>query len=275
MAHKSLPSRARLSYAYPGDPLHRLLLISIMEWMTGRRRLEKLYTELKQEAPPGAEVWRSILGKLQITPSYDAALLAKAPAEGPVIFLANHPFGVVDGLALGYLLAQVREDFLVLVNGVLCQEEMLLPFVLPVDFRETKEALHTNLQTRRRAQAHLLAGGALGIFPAGGVATAAGGWGKARDLEWKRFVAKLIQQTQATVIPLYFHGQNSRLFQLVSQFSQDLRLSLLLSEVRNKMGRPLHISVGTPIPYPELAGIRNRQELLDRLRALTFALADP
>ena len=77
------------------------------------------------------------------------------------------------------------------------------------------------------------------IFPAGGVSTSPNGLGRADDLEWKRFTAKVIQMAEATVVPVFVHGQNSRLFQLISQVSQTLRYGMLLNEVRNKMGRDL------------------------------------
>ncbi len=268
-------NKAKLTYLSPGDPLLRRMVVATMEWLTGRRRLEKLYTQVKADAPAPSEVWEAVLGKLEVGVLYDENQLNKVPREGPVVFLANHPFGVVDGLILGYLISRIRPQFRVLVNEVLCREEMLMPYLLPVDFRETKAALQTNIQTRRAALSHLQAGEALGIFPAGGVATAPRFWGAAQDLEWKRFVAKLIQQTRCTVVPIYMHGQNSRLFQIVSQFSQNLRLSLLLNEVRNKMGRDLRVTIGDPVPFSELATIRDRQQLLDHLRSLTYELAPP
>ena len=113
---------------------------------------------------------------------------------------------------------------------------------------------------------------ALTLFPAGGVATARGFRGPIEDLEWKRFVVKVIQMTRATVVPVYVHGRNGRLFQFVSQFSPTLRLALLLNETRNKMGRPVRVTIGDPLPYEALAGFRDRQALLDHLRATVFAL---
>lgn len=265
--------KATLTYLSPGDPLLKRMVISTMEWLTGRRKLQKLYSEVKREAPLSYRVWEAVLEKLEVGIIYDEDQLQKAPVEGPVIFMANHPFGVVDGLILGYLISRIRSQFKVLVNEVLCREEMLTPYLLPIDFRETKAALQTNIDTRRAALQHLKADEAIGIFPAGGVATSPNFLGAAQDLEWKRFVIKLISQTKATVIPIYVHGQNSRLFQVVSQFSQNLRLSLLLNEVRNKMGTDVTVTIGDPIPYSAIADIKDRQQLLDYLRAKTYELS--
>jgi putative hemolysin len=263
----------RLTYAAPSDPWLKRLLITSVEYASGRRRLERLYREIQQEELRPAEIWGAALDKLNIRLRYAPEQLRKAPAEGPLVLIANHPFGVVDGLILGHLAAQVRPRFVMLVNGVLIrQDPRLQSFLLPVDFRENREAMHINLRTRQEALARLARGEALAIFPSGGVATAPGGWGAAEDLEWKRFVARVIQQAGATVIPLFVHGQNSRLFQLASQLSASLRLGLLMHEVHNKIGREIRLEIGDPIPYAELTAFRDRQALLDHLRGHTLAL---
>ena len=102
--------------------------------------------------------------------------------------------------------------------------------------------------------------------------TAKGFFGEADDLEWKRFVVKVIQKSEATVIPMFFHGQNSWLFQFVSQFSLTVRLSILLWEAVNKIGKTFRIEIGDPIPYSELKDIKNRQAVLDYLKTKTFEL---
>lgn len=270
---KGVADRARISYTSPGDPLFRKLVIGTVEYATGRRKLEKVYDQIKREQPPRDQLWKMALDLLEVRMIYDEQKLLKAPKKGPMVVVANHPFGVVDGLILGHLLAQMREKFFVLVNEVLCREALLAPYFLPIDFRETKAALQTNIQTRKLAIERLKSGELMGIFPSGGVATAPGMWKQVEDLEWKRFVVKLIQQTQATVLPVFIHGRNSRLFQLASQLSMNLRLGLLLNEVRNKIGKEVLISIGDPIPYEDIAQLKDRQLMLDHLRAKTEALS--
>jgi len=263
---------ARLSYSQSDDPLIKRMAIGAIEFATGRRKLERIYNQIRKANLPPAKIWGTALEKLDIAMVYDEVQLAKVPRTGPVVFVANHPFGVVDGLILGHLVSRVRERFVILVNEVLCREEQLEDYLLPIDFSETREALYTNLRSRNRAIEHLQAGEALAIFPAGGVATAPRLWKRTQDLEWKRFTAKAIQQAQATVVPLYFHGRNSRLFQVASQINLNLRLSLLLNEIRNKMGKSVHISIGDPIPYTNLAHFKDRQRMLDHLRETTLSL---
>lgn len=259
-----------LSYANPDDPAWLKFLIDTLEVSTGRNKLERKYRDIRARNPKPEEAWTMILDSLEITRQYNADRLANTPAEGPVVFISNHPFGVVDGLMLGELVNRVRPEFFVLVNEVLTREPLFRKHLLPVDFRENREAIRTNIQTRQLAIERLQDGEAMAIFPAGGVATARSIFGPAEDLDWKRFVAKLITQSRATVIPLYFHGQNSRLFQWASQIHVNLRLGLLLYEVRNKIGRTLSISIGDPIHWEEMAPYTKRQELLDYLRRRTL-----
>lgn len=269
---KHVLPKVRLSYSSVDDPLVKRLLIGTIEHATGRKRLERVYSEIKAHKPSSSELWDLMLEKLELYPSYDQAQLEMIPKEGPIIFVANHPFGVVDGVVLGYLASRVRSKFCVLVNEVLCREELLQPYFLPIDFRDTRAAKETNINTRNETLHRLQAGEALAIFPAGGVATSPKLWGKAEDLDWKRFVIKMILKTKATVIPIFVHGQNSRLFQVASHVSMNLRLSLLLHEVTNKMGRQIYLDIGDPIPFEQLSNIKDRQELLDHLRAVTFEL---
>lgn len=270
-----IDSSHKLTYASPHDPLLKRLLIMGLEYSSGRIKIEKRYKEIQKANLSPREIWQFALKMLQIEIECNPEMLANVPKNGPLLIIANHPFGVVDGLIMGELMARVRDDFYVLVNEIIIrQDKRLAQHMLPIDFRESKEALHINIQTRKTSLAHLKSGGSLAIFPAGGVATAPKVFGKAEDLEWKRFTAKLIQQTKANVLPLYFHGQNSRLFQLVSHVSQTLRYAMLLHEVRNKMGHSVKVEIGQCIPYESLAGIKDRQALLDHLYEQTFALAN-
>ncbi len=249
------------------------LCINGIEILTGRNHLENVYATVKASRPAPEEIWAAALDQLQIDLDYDKGQLTNIPRTGPLVIIANHPFGVVDGLALGALTLKVRPDFRFPVNSVLFRDEDLNRFMLPIDFAPTREAMRTNIKTKGQILDHLRQGGTLAIFPAGGVATAKHVFGKAEDLEWKRFTAKVIQQSQATVVPIFFHGQNSWGFQLASYFSQTLRLGMLLHEVCNKQAQTLKVEIGAPISYDELAPYRDRQVLLDYLEKRTFDLA--
>lgn len=265
-------NRPKLTYAMPDDPLFKTLFIRSVERLGGVRKLEKLYARVLDQHESEDNFWKIALQELQIRLDYDESQLAKVPRNGPVIFIANHPFGLLDGLTLCYLASIARGDFRILLHATLCREKRIEPYVLPINFDETDEAVQTNIETKRQALELLRAGGTIVIFPGGGISTADGPFGPVTDLEWKLFVTKLIQMTAATVVPIYFHGHNSRIFQIVSQFSETLRLSLIVREVHNKIGETLQITIGDPIPYNQLAAIKKRRDLITHLRQTIYGL---
>jgi len=148
-------------------------------------------------------------------------------------------------------------------------------YILPVDFSGSEEAERTNLASRAAARAQLERGGAVVVFPAGAISTTPDALGlkPAVDGRWQPFVSQLIQRSQATVIPVWFGGQNSRIFQIASHLSLTLRLSLIFREVKTRIGTSLPVVIGTPIQFASISGIRNRQSLADELRARVYALS--
>jgi putative hemolysin len=262
------------SYAAPEDPRLKRLLIRAVERMTGQPYLKQLYEEHRTKPLPGESFWAAAIRNLELKIDVNREALDALPKTGSLVIVANHPFGVLDGIIISYLASLVRDDFLVLTNSVLYQAEEVRAHLLPIDFAETKEALTTNLKSRAAAKKHLLAGGCLVVFPAGGASTTPKPWSKrAVDLEWKNFTAGLIVGAKAPVAPVYFAGQNSRLFQIASHISMTLRLSLFFKEVYDKIGSELSVRVGQVIPYAELEKL-DRKQLMEHLRQATYALGE-
>jgi putative hemolysin len=190
----------------------------------------------------------------------------------PLLVIANHPFGVPDGVAALALAEQLGRPVRILMNTDLLRIPEMQRFALPIDFSDTREGLKLNAASAREAIARLKSGETVVIFPSGGIATAGWPLGRAGDLPWKTFVAKLVHRAEADVVPLFFPGQNSWRFQAASQVSMFLRLSLILPEALRRMGRDIEVCVGDIIPYEQLAGMTNRAELTATLRRSVFAL---
>lgn len=209
-----------------------------------------------------------------ITPNLSVEQIDKIPREGRLVFVANHPFGLVDGMTLCKIALLARGDFKILINSLLCQDKDLAPYFLPIDFANSKTAIKNNIEVKKAAKRSIEAGVPVLIFPSGMVSTAdRGGFGKVRELPWTTFAAKLIKETHADVVPVYFSGGNSRRFHLASHISEPLRMALLLNEVVKRFNKPVVTEVGDPIPWRELEKCESRQDLTDFLYGRVQSLA--
>lgn len=269
---KNLPT---ISYAQEGDPFIKKSFINGIELLTGKLKLQRAYKDAQQlMSTHTTSFWEAALQTLKLQLEYKSDSLTALPQKGPLVIVSNHPFGVLDGIILCYFASQLRSNFKILINNVLCRLEELDPYFLPIDFNNTKQAIQTNIQSKNEALAELKRDGVVLVFPAGSVSTSSTPFSKQIvDEEWKLFTAKLIKSAKATVVPFYFYGQNSRLFQLASHMSLTLRYSLFLHEVRNKMGKPIKIKIGDPISYDEISLYKNKKDLMDFLREQTYSLA--
>jgi len=268
-----------LTYASPNDAKLKRWVIHTIEGLSGREKFLPLYRYWRHHIVPRSkrpfgEVLELVDVKLKITTSGEA-WPPSIPPDAPLVIIANHPFGIGDGIASLAMAEQLGRPFKVLINNQLLRVPEIRPYSLPIDFDETREAQITNLATRKEALALLAAGTTLIVFPAGGVATAKSPFGQAVDLPWKLFTARLIQSAKASVLPLWFEGQNGPLFQLASRISLTLRLSLLVSEFRKFAGSTLRVNVGGVVPFSALAHAGDRKLLIEELHGIVHALAGP
>ncbi len=264
------------SFTYASDDHNYIqkCMIMFIERMTGKWKIWRLYNEYEQENRRDHETfWDAALRKLDLTIDYNRKKLEEIPKTGPLVVVANHPYGVLDGLIINMMMAKVREDYKVLTNSVLCRVDATKDNLLEIDFSGTEQALKTNLATRKAAREILKNGGSIAVFPAGGVSTIPTWKDKvAQDTEWQTFIGGLVQSSQATIVPIFFEGQNSRLFQIVSLFSPTLRLAMFFKELADKIGWTIGVRIGDAIAYEKFAHIKSRAELCHELRTMTYKL---
>lgn len=263
-----------ITYATSAQTRGGRALIRVVENATGRLSLIRRAEGYEREVERGRSFWDVIVERYGLSLDIIGGSLANIPANGPLIVIANHPYGILDGLMMGHVLDKVRGDFRILANSVFRKAEALDRVILPISFAETKEAVRLNLETRAEALRYLAAGGAIGVFPGGTVSTALRPFGQPLDPGWRNFTAKMIARSDATVVPIFFDGHNSRLFQLASHVHQTLRLALLIKEFRARVDEPVRVVVGEPIPAARLRALRSDPRgMMDFLRAATYDLA--
>jgi putative hemolysin len=263
-----------LTYASPRDPRWKRWTMRAIEDLSGRRALLPVYyrwrTEVAGKSPRMMGEALDMLGtRLQIA---SGVWPVAVPSGSPLVIIANHPFGIGDGVALLALAEQLGRPYRILINSDFLRVQEIRPHALPIDFSATTEAIETNLRTRREARRLLKNGVTMVVFPAGGVATAEQPFGKAEELPWKSFTARLIQLAEAAVLPVYFEGQNSALFHFVSRYSLTLRLALLVSEFRYCVNATIKAHVGPVVPFAALESRINRNALTAELYARVHRL---
>jgi putative hemolysin len=268
-------SKFKFSYTEQASTPFKRLFIRIVENLSGRAHLERLYLSLQKKPAPTTSFWASAMRLLALNIQYNQPNLLKAPKTGPLIVISNHPYGVLDGLTAGYLVEKIRPDFKILASAVLTQVPEVNPFLLPVDLSNRPAAVSNNIATMRMSLQHLNNGGSLIIFPAGLISTSPDRLGKeiATDPPWGAFTSQLIKRSGAHVLPIFFHGQNGRLFQIVSHISRTFRLALIFHEVKARIGTKVSVEIGTVINSNELMQLSNKN-LIEVLRNKTYALAE-
>ena len=263
------------SYADPEDPILKKILIRSIEFLTGQPKLFKLYRRYQENPNLWKSFWDGCVDLLKLKISISNLDLEKIPSTGPAIVVANHPFGVLDGSVLSWLVSQKRNDFKLLVHSLLLRAPETKGNLLPIDFTGDKKALLTNLETRKKARKHISEGGCIIIFPSGTVSTTLKFYqkkAKAFDCEWKKFTSRLIKQTDPKIIPINFPGTNSLAFQIFSHISLVLRSSLLFFEIKRRINTEVEVFVGDSFKYSEIGKDLSNDELADMLRTKTYLL---
>jgi putative hemolysin len=238
-------------------PLSRLL---------GLARIEKLYADIPAGIT-GREFVDGALRTFRFSYRVSDEDLARIPESGPVVVVANHPFGGLEGLILAGLLASRRSDVKIMANFLLERIPELAEFFIFVDPFGSSGAAKQNIRPLKESLAHLRRGGILGVFPAGEVSHLQfkNRRPTVSDPVWSASVARMVRKTGATVVPMYFDGTNSRLFQLLGLVHPRLRTALLPREFLNKAGRPIEARIGTPIPFSRLEQLCEGEDNADEL----------
>ncbi|MCP4819089.1 MAG: acyltransferase [Shimia sp.] len=242
--------RRTLTYANSFDDNWTAFAIRAIEWMTGKPRILRMVNKFERnnEQYRGQNFWRGALNIMGIELTTPPEEIANIPAEGPVVVVANHPHGMVDGMIFADLIGRVRQDYRILTRSVLTGlDEAASSFMIPVPFPHDPEAQRKMVEMRANAMAHLKDGGVVALFPSGVVMSSETLFGPAIEQEWNVFTAQMIRRSGARVVPIFYPGSNSRAYQIANKLSPILRQGLLLHEIVRSCKKPQKPVVGKPL----------------------------
>ena len=255
---------AKASHMKPGDPRFAMLAE-----VSGLNRLERLYNEI--QIGPGEDFITALFAHLDLRLEVDPADLERVPKEGGVAIVANHPYGAIDGLAMLHVLRDRRPDLQVMANFMLQQLEPLQGRFIGVNPFE-QLTTRSSFQGMRQARQHLADGGALGVFPAGEVSSYRNDLDAVADTRWKTPVIKLIRHAKVPIVPLWFDGANSVVFQILGMVHPSLRTLQLPREMLRMHGRTVRMRIGNPLTEKELGQFTSMDGLARFLRAKTYSI---
>lgn len=264
----------RLSYAGTFKDPVKANTIRTIEWLSGKFKLLRLIRQYERSGVPfGQAFWPKAIRTMGIDILTPADQVARIPRTGALVVVANHPHGLVDGMVMADLIGRVRTDYKILTRSLLTGIPEIAEFLIPVPFPHEDNSRELSLQMRAECMAHLTQGGVIVLFPAGGVAHSSTLFGPAIEGEWNPFTAKMVTRSGATVLPIFFPGHNTRLYQIANRLSATFRQGLLLHEIKCALNKPQSPVIGNPIP-PQVLESKGlgATELLAWLREHTLGL---
>ena len=263
----------RLNGAFAFKPFPRLsrLIEGGIERAFALEQLDQIYRGLPPARGP-ADFLGHVLEAFGVNYRVPPEDADRVPATGPVIAVANQPFGAIEALVLTHLLLQRRPDVRVLANHFLHRVPDLSELFFPVDASGGSEAVRANLRPLRQAVRWVAQGGLLLVFPAATPAHLHLSRGRVTDPRWSPSIGRIVALTNAAVLPVYVHGANGPIFQLAGMLHPQLRTALLPRELVSKTRSSVRLRIGRPIPHARLASRDSDEDIVRYLRMRTYLL---
>lgn len=247
------------------------LLRQPLDRMLGLRECNRIYTTLMNQTDPHLFM-RAAMTHLNIHPDLSDSDRKHVPSKGPVVVVANHPFGGIEGILLADLLLSVRKDVKIMANFLLNRIPQIKDLTIPVDPFNRSDSIHLNIKPLRKAVRWVKDGGMLLVFPAGEVSHISLTNREVADPPWNPAVGFIVRRSKAAVLPIFFHGRNRAVFQAAGMLHPRFRTVLLVRELLNKCNTTIPIKIGAPIPFRWLQHHTDERSLMDYLRWRTYIL---
>lgn len=265
IVNKSQVKNAIKVKGFAGD-----VLASVLMRVVGVHKINGIYSHICDYQ--GMEFADKLLEHLNVTCDFIPDELEYLPQDQPFIIISNHPFGAVDGVMMLSILGKRRPDLKILTNFILSYIPNLKEHFFPVNPFTDRPGMKSSLAGIKMAKEHLAGGGVLGLFPSGEVSSNANKERVIKDIPWQPSIIKLIKGAGVPVVPIYFHGSNSRLFHLMGKVNPYLRTARLPRELANKRDKTISLRIGKPIMPAELEEFAQIPDLGKYLWNRTYAL---
>lgn len=261
------------TYAIPSLCGWQRSLVRLVERVYGQRSLYRTYRKFLDINQGPNTFWEDAVRCLDIRIHVHSATAVTIPDQGPLLVVANHPFGLIDGVAVARLVSRVRKDFKVIAWDVFTCPPGAAPYLLPLDLSEDSlAARRQNVAVRREAKRWLDEGRCVVLFPAGMAAMSPALLSGPEEMPWGRFGAKLVRDSGAAVLPMFVHGENSRLFHAAVHLGYFFRLALFFRETSRRLGKPVHVSMSPPVPADRILAMQCEKAQMDWLRQQTLSM---
>ena len=229
--------------------------------------IKSLYKINYEDLKKSSNFWKKTLDILNI--DYYAENIANIPKTGSAIVVANHPFGLLDGLIICSIICDIRKDYKILINEEVSQIDQIREYLLPIKFSTVTADIKKNIITKKKAIEHLNSNGILITFPSGEVATSSLIFNEANEREWKPLIGSIINKTNADIIPVRFFGKNSLFFHTIGFINNNLRRVLFIRELFNKKNKKFNLSIGKKITLLQKEKLNNKQ-MVQKLRSIVL-----
>ncbi|MDR2881836.1 MAG: lysophospholipid acyltransferase family protein [Azoarcus sp.] len=272
---KGVPKEKRIFKLNPSE-LPFFLRNPLSRWFVERAfsldKLEGIYWDGKA-CHHGETFCQSVLNGIGVTCKISGSEISKIPTEDPVVVVANHPFGGIEGVALGAFLKTIRPDVKIMANYILGRIPEMRDIFIFVDPFGNADSVKKNVRPLVQCMKWLQGDkGMLGVFPSGEVSSIDLKTRTVRDPAWSLTVAKMVRKAKATVLPIYFGGHNGFGFQMMGLIHPMLRTALLPRMLEKQRNSTLDLRVGSPLSWKELERYKTDEELINYLRLRTYAL---
>ncbi len=244
-------------------------LVSIMKKVVMQKELNRVLNKYADDI--GVDFLHSIIKEYNITP--DVKGLENLPESSKGIFVANHPFGILDGLVLTKTVSDKYGTFKAIGNEAF----MFMPQMRPVT-----AVVNVYGQTSREYVLALDKVYASDVpithFPAGEVSRRNNG--KIQDIEWQKSMITKAIAHKRNIVPFYIHGSNSKLFHFINRarklvgIKANLELALLPHEMFNKNDRIVKVRIGKAISWEKFDKSKSHKEWAQEVRNYVYKLKD-